>query len=692
MNGDHSSLTGHPIMILGGEELSHRIHTMCMAHDAPFSVGEINHFENYEEAIAEAKENPSYTALFCEIPEDNPAAYITLTSLKDYIPIIVMTESQSVKAQCRSRGIGVFLPLKGLSTQGVFDAIFSADDFAQLNSTNQHLKRVYESVEKRFHDVAEQFADWLWEIDTDLNIVFSSSRKRPAQVAERGNPFTVCFLPEEESRIIEDFNKLLKMPEPFQDQEYWSADAYGSHLCWALSGTPIMEDDKVVGYRGIAKDISAAKAAADQIYHLANKDNLTGLYNRRRFEDELGRMARRAASNQSEGALMMIDIDRFKYVNEKYGHDVGDKLLVHVASLVKDQLRAIDFAGRTGSSEFSIILPELRAQDVDYHVQSLRRHFESNPLMTAEGPISFSTSIGIVRFPEHGIQPSDLMSKIDSMLDQAKEKGRGRSEFYNAEDIDQTAMVNKLDGLNLINWALEKPEERMVLHFQPIVALGTSTKEFYEVLVRMVGEDGELIAPFKFIDAAEEFGLIGKIDSIVTQRAIKLLSEWHAEGRKAALSINLSGRTFDDAEAMREIESTLQSTALPPGSTVFEITETTMVRDLSIAKRAIADLKRYGAQFALDDCGVGYSSLNYIRQLELDYVKIDGSFIRNMHKNEHDATFVKAIHEVAEKMNILTVAEMVENEEILVKLKEIGVNYAQGYYFAIPGPDIPTLN
>ena len=690
---DIDSLTGKSILVVGPQALADHIKAFFLSERAPFSPGNFHCTENLEEAITLSKQEEQFGTILFSIEKENPASLAALKQLRDARrgPVIVMTDDDYAISTARQVGQAFFLPTdSGLTPRLFSDVVHAAWEHTQLHDANKKLQENYRESEQRFKDVAEQFADWLWEIDDKLQIVFSSSRKR-AQGAEEGGTFASCFLPDEKTRIEDDFQLLFQEEKPFQDREYWSFDPYGTRLCWALSGTPVYDQTgRLKGFRGIGRDVSNQKSSADQLYYLSNNDSLTGLYNRTRFYDELGRSVRAAERGQSEGALLTIDVDRFHYVNETYGHEAGDRLLVHVAQIIKDNMRAVDFIARTGSNEFSLIMPEQSLQDLEYRVKALREAFDNKPLELERGTVTYSTSMGIVRFPEQGHNADELLSKMALTVNMARDRGRNRFEFYDDTKLQDENVKRSMEWLDFVARCLEEEQDRLVLHFQPIIPLnGHPKKDFFEVLVRLIDENGEIVSPVKFIETAEEFGMIGKIDQIVATRSIKLLQEWQAQGRDASLSVNISCRTFDDKEALAAMRNVVESTSIKPGSLVFEMTETTMLQDIQNVRNVIKDFKQFGIHFALDDCGVGYSSLNYIRQLDLDYVKIDGTFIRNMHKNESDGAFVKALSDVAKEMNMKTVAEMVENKEILDKLKEIGVDFAQGYYFAVPGPDAP---
>lgn len=603
-------------------------------------------------------------------------------------PLVLISDNKQVVSACRSLGVKFFLPHTGLNASHLINMLPAAWENFRLSQSLHRMEGHYHLAEQRFRDVADHFSDWLWEIDINLNLVFSSSRKRPVKEAQVGTRFTACFLPDEQRRIEDDFGELTRYPKPFYDVEYWSFDAYGARVCWTVSGVPVLDKSgELIGFRGIARDVSASKASVDQLYFLSNNDPLTGLYNRSRFYDEVKRAVRSFRRNGEEGALVMFDLDKFKYMNDTNGHDIGDRALVHVAQILRESVRSGDFVARVGGDEFAIILHDVQAENVRSRVEAMMKSLTNSPFRHNNDLYTLTASAGVSRYPQDGKSADELLSKVDVALSQAKKMGRNRIEMYSENHAHKQDVSRRLQTLDLLNRCLANPQERLLLHFQPIVALGneTSTDKLYEVLVRLMDDNGNIVSPVVFIDTAEEFGLISKIDHLVTRKAIKLLRKWHSEGKNMRLTVNISSRTFDDEPVLEDMAHALAQAQLKPGSLVFEITETSILHDLPKIKTIMKRFKDMGANFALDDCGVGYSSLNYIRQLDLDYIKIDGSFIRELHNNTLDDAFVRALRDVARRMNILTVAEMVEEKETVEHLKRLGIDFGQGYHFGVPG-------
>lgn len=606
-------------------------------------------------------------------------------------PILVMTDEEGVSTRIRSRGLKFILPRTSVDQDILSSILEAVKDHHRLADSVVKLEEVYHNSEQRFRDVADHFADWLWEIDTSLRIVFSSSRKRSLENIEVGTSFLKCFLPEETSRIEDEFTHLFKEPRPFQDEEYWSFDAYGTRKCWALSAVPVFDKKGVViGYRGVSKDISNEKASVDHLYFMSNNDALTGFYNRSRFIDELNRSVRRHIRDGIEGSLLVLNVDRFKFINDSHGYGIGDKILVHISQLLKSMVRTEDFVARTGGDEFAIIFNDTSPNDAAMQAKEFIRVLCSKDFAFDGKEIHITARAGGISLGNYGKSAEEILSNVYVALSEAK--ARGSNTFCLFEDLElrQHDSLRKMELSNFVTKCLEKEQERLVLYYQPIVSLGDPSKvERYEVLVRLLDDDNNIVSPVKFIEIAEEFGIVAKLDKIVACRALDTLEKWQKEGRNISLSINISGKTFEDKEIIERIIHHISIKNLKPGSFVFELTETSALKDIHHARRVISKFKEFGAKFALDDCGIGYSSFDYIRQLDLDYIKIDGSFIRDLHRNKEDEAFVCALRDIAKRLQIKTVAEMVEEPETVQLLKDLGIDYAQGYHFAMPAAELP---
>ena len=577
--------------------------------------------------------------------------------------------------------------LDGAHLKGVYEGAYQ--HFALQDALRQAEDKL-SVAEQRYQDVTTSFSDWVWEIDTNLKVMHVSKGGGKAKAPlKSGASFTNCFLPEDRQKVKEDFKKLFDRRKAFYDYEYWGLDPDGMRVCWSVSGVPVFtRDNDFMGFRGVAKDISTEKSSQDQLYYLANNDTLTGVYNRGRFYDELSRAIRQMRKQKDSGAIMLLDMDRFKYINDTFGHEAGDSMLVHTAYIIREVAGQDATIARLGGDEFALVFTNVTEEEVTSVASDILAQMGKSPFKHADHEIALSASVGIVLFPTQGSATGELLSKADIAMYRAKADGRNRSSVFDEQHLKDHGIAKRLEVVDFIGKALE--DKRVQLYYQPIVPLQKKdrTVKHYEVLCRMIDDKGEIVMPLYFIETAEDFGLIQQIDEHMCREALKFLKQQHSVGHELTLAVNLSGITFDDEEAMARIRGMVQEASLPKGSVIFEITETTALRDIGRAQRAISSLKKVGCKFALDDFGVGYSSFSYVRHLDIDYVKIDGSFIRQINQNLEDRVFVKALNDVAKGMGIETIAEMVEDEDAEEHIRDIGIDYGQGYHFGRPAPHL----
>jgi diguanylate cyclase (GGDEF)-like protein len=687
------------LVFLMPPELAARVHGFIKAGGGPYSTETPTVFEDFAELVNHTRRvRPGPVLALAAVPMLNRDFEDALPQLTAHanLQVAILSENEAVHTAAQQAGLPLGLSLTDLSPQHLTDLLRLLAEWQHTKAMQRQLQTLCDQAEARFHDMADLCADWLWEVDVNLNLVFSSNRKRPSVSSTKGSNLASSFLPEEKLRIEDDFAELLRTPRPFHDRDYWSADRFGSRICWSVSGVPLTDAvGTVVGFRGVARDISSQKASTDQIYYLVNHDALTGVMNRQRVQDELTRTLRAAKRESRSGVLVVLDIDRFSYINQTHGHLVGDKYLIHLAQVLKDNVRTGDVVARLDGDTFAVLLRDVRVEDVPPRLERLQAALAARPLPTEAGALTLNVSGGAACYPKDADNADELLANAVDALTRAKQRGPRKIETYDPAATQEHVAEGHLEWVEMVNECLEAHEQRMVLYYQPIVPLSgpaIATKvEHYEVLLRLIDREGALVAPGKFMATAEEFGLVGKIDRIVTLRAIDMLKLWQSQGRKVHLSVNLSGKTFDNNEFLKVAKEAMQAANLPPKALVFEITETALLRDLQQVKAFMTELRALGAGFALDDCGVGYSSFNYIRQLELDFIKIDGSFVRNLHLNGDDQAFVKALADVAKQKNISTVAEMVEHEAAMTALQGIGIDFGQGYFFAPPQPELPAV-
>lgn len=434
----------------------------------------------------------------------------------------------------------------------------------------------------------------------------------------------------------------------------------------------------------VGLDISDQKIAEDHLGWLSSHDSLTGLYNRRRFLEELDQTIATSERYGQNCAVMIIDLDQFKDINETSGHHVGDRLLQRAAETLRVQARTSDIIARLGGDEFAVIVQMTGADNIE---RIAGRFCDSLNGLEVDGNGTLhrvSASIGTALYPAHGANADELLANADIAMYQAKEKGRKAWHVFTPEEHTRTRVHERVYWDEKVKQTLA--ENRINVHFQPILDVRHNEVTHYEALLRVKDDNGKMLSPARFIDSAERSGLIHLVDEGVIDRVISNLADLQKSGIKARLSVNLSGISFHNPNLVRHISHAVTHYDADPTGLIFEITETAAIADMDATRQIMEQIKSLGCQFALDDFGVGFSSLYYLKKLPVDYVKIDGSFIRNLHNDPDSQVLVRALVEVSRAYRLRTVAEFVEGSEILTILQVLGVDYAQGYHIDQPKP------
>jgi diguanylate cyclase (GGDEF)-like protein/PAS domain S-box-containing protein len=434
----------------------------------------------------------------------------------------------------------------------------------------------------------------------------------------------------------------------------------------------------------VGLDVTEQKQAESRLAWLGDHDPLTGLFNRRRFEQELGHALAISQRYGRTGAVLLLDLDQFKYVNDTSGHRAGDVVLAAVSEGLSGMVRSADVVARLGGDEFAILLREADDRGAIETARKIHAHLGELAISDGERRHKVSASVGIARFPEHGADVHGLLASAEIAMYEAKESGRGGWHAFSETDATRARMQHHLYWKGRIEEALAA--DGFVLVYQPILDLQTNRVTHYEALLRMREGDGGLVSPDAFIKAAEHAGLIHAIDHLVLEKGIGQAGVFARAGHDVRLSINLSAHAFEDPELLPLLRDALREYEVDPGRLIFEITETAVVGDLPAARELMRAIRDLGCRFALDDFGVGFSSFYYLKHFPVDYVKIDGSFIRQLREDPNDQILVRAMAQVARSFGKKTIAEYVENGELLAAVRTYGIDYAQGYHVGRPVP------
>lgn len=463
---------------------------------------------------------------------------------------------------------------------------------------------------------------------------------------------------------------------PQQEERFLQTPNRQEHtIAWYHAPLLSNQSDKMARI-SVGLDITERKVAEARLVWLAERDPLTELYNRRYFQDAL----QKAISKRTIGAVLLLDLDQFKEVNELSGHHVGDKLLREVARTLYINLGHRGVVARLGGDEFSLLIEDTDADGAVSIAQYIVQLLDGIGFTATQRQLRVSASVGIALFPTHGHSAADLMASADVAMYKAKENALQHWHLLSMAENAKDELQQRVYWVDRIRNALE--ENSFELMVQPIIRLEDNDVKHYEVLLRMRNSDGTLVTPDNFIPIAEQSGQIIQIDRWVLRHSLKALSQLQERG--ITLAVNLSGQSLHDEQINQFLAEELAASGADPHHLILEVTETAAVTDFSTARGVLQAVRDLGCRTALDDFGVGFSSFHYLGQLPVDYIKIDGSFIRSLIISADSRVIVRAIADIAKGFGKQTIAEFVDQEALIPILKSYGINYGQGFYLGRP--------
>ena len=564
------------------------------------------------------------------------------------------------------------------------------DQLAAARRTLREKRRIIQLLlesESRYRDLVETSHDLIWTTDALGRFTYLNNACIELFGLRPKDMLGACFF---------DFEP---RPQHVSNRRFLSAlrkngevKNYLTHLIsrdgtdrWVGINARVSHDEqgRIFGLRGTARNVTEQHHAALEIERLATHDGLTGLPNRVSLQKTL----EAALSDGEKGSVALLDVDHFKYINDNFGHRAGDQLLIAIGGLLKDLVKDENAqVYRLGGDEFALHLPNaLRGDAAQLGERALTalRHYKFP--ISGQGCLSTLTgSIGVATYPFHGADVATLLANVDIAMYQAKDNGRNRVRLHDHNPDDLRGTHKRVHWARELREVLD--EDRIVLYSQPVIRLADRKSVHQEILVRILDRKGALVLPGQFIEVAESLGMAQEIDLCVLGKIVDVLQGPEYRGRKTRLFVNLSRTSISDPHWVRRFHSMLAAAPIDHSQLVFEITETAAMSSVDVTQEFIAQMKGMGCRFALDDFGAGFSSFYFLKRFDVDYLKIDGSFVRDLASDSASRLFVRALCDVARGLNKQVVAEWVEDQAVMDILVGMGVQYGQGFLFARPLP------
>ncbi|MCT4607299.1 MAG: EAL domain-containing protein [Marinisporobacter sp.] len=569
------------------------------------------------------------------------------------------------------------------------ELIAAEEDLEQQVTELQKSQKALKESEERFRLAMEGASDGIWDWDIINNKLLFTRMKdllgfEEDEIGNSIEAWKSLIYPEDLQRTNEELEKHLKDQVPYYENQYRMRTKDGSYK-WILSrGKAIFnKNKKPIRMAGSHEDITHYKIAEENIYRLAYYDSLTGLPNRTFFEEKLAEALNEGKKNDYKVAVLYMDLDNFKNVNDTLGHMYGDELLKDVAKLLKKVLPPLGVITRLGGDEFGIWLPKIvYKEDIICVVESIIASFQK-PWILGDREFYITATIGISVYPEQGKDIHEMIKNADTAMYSAKENGKNNYKFYTPEMNKQ--LLEKLEMKNNLRYAMKRNE--FLLYYQPQIDMNTKKVIGLEALLRWNHPIRGFISPYEFIPIAEESDLIIPIGEWVLKSACEQNRKWIDLGYPPLkIAVNLSARQFQQQDLVLTIRDILDKTKINPELLELEITESLAMKDLNFTIEILKKLKKLGLRISLDDFGTGYSSLNYLKVLPIDTLKIDKTFVDDIAESKREKSIAKAVIDLAHSMNLMVTAEGVETEDQFFILKKLQCDKAQGYFFSKPLP------
>ena len=568
---------------------------------------------------------------------------------------------------------------------------FKSEETASLLKSFKNMQAKVESRKKYLESILNNAGEGILTVDHDKKIETynSAARKLFGYASDEviGKEIYILF-PRSDTENNADFyqelfNSDAQTPLPELNVTIEAMRKNGEQFPLSIKTTNLELDEKKLSI-AIVDDVSERESMMKNLRRMAEHDALTGLYNRQYFMEELEKIVDSInRGTKIQCALLYIDLDNFKFVNDTLGHLAGDRVLVEVTAMLTQHINTDGMVGRIGGDEFGILLKNISSRQAMKAAELYRKQLTSYIFKYGGKEIDIGCSIGIALFDDDIDSKEDILARADIACHLAKNAGKNRVHVYKAEDqSNRVSMYADIGWARQIKDSIE--QDKFILARQPIVDTITGELLSYEILLRMRDDNSDIILPNGFLPSAQRIGLMVDIDKWILSRAINSLRLELEVNPDVRYSINLSAKAICDPEILMIITDAILSNHVAPNAVTFEITEDTAIANMDMAVKFLQQLSELGCKTALDDFGTGYSSFSYLKDLPVDYVKIDGSFVHNIDTDKLNFAMVKSMNEVAHATGKKTVAEFVKNEEILKEITTIGIDFAQGFHIGKP--------